>query len=89
MKNSSRSPSEHRKLPQWQQRAIRKLAFTAGGIGIAVMIVGTLVDWWIPTPGRNAFGVVFGLLLLIVVIVRHAYLRGVADAAAHSDRPSE
>ena len=78
-----------RPLAEWQEKAARRLSFGTLGIALAAMAVGTLVDWWIPTPGRNAFGTVFGLVMLSVLGVRHAYLRGVADAMAHQEAGAE
>jgi hypothetical protein len=53
-------------------------------LAIAAMIIGELLDWWFPTPGRSAFATTFALVLLAVWGSRHAYLCGVADAITRS-----
>jgi membrane protein implicated in regulation of membrane protease activity len=58
----------------------------ATAMGIAAMIVGALVNWWLPGPSHSVFPASFGLLLVMIAMVRHAYLRGVSDAAEHGRR---
>ena len=69
-----------RPRPDWQEKAARHHTLCTLALAIAAIIVGTLVDAWLLTPGRNGFGTTFALVMLAVWGARHAYFCGAADA---------
>ncbi len=89
----STAPNAPTPLSRSQQRVVRKLTLGAAGAGILLMVLGTVLDLWLSTPGRNSFGSVFGLFMLLVYGARFAYLRGINDARAEAagelDQPSK
>jgi hypothetical protein len=74
MQDNPRTASEPATAPRWQEKAIWRLSLMATAMGIAAMIVGALVNWWLPGPSHSVFPASFGLLLVMIAMVRHAYL---------------
>ena len=71
---------------QWQEKGARRVALGVLALALAALIVGSLVDWWLPTTGRNVFATIFALFMTCALDAKHAYSRGVADAVAHLKR---
>ena len=67
-----------------QRKTIRRITVAAISAGILIAVIGAVADHWFPTPGRNSFGTVFGLFMLIVLAGRFAYLRGISDERAET-----
>ena len=80
--NVSSTSDSQKQLSVTQKRVVRKVMWMAAGLAIGPMIVGSLVDWLVPTGGRNVSATIFGLMLLPVWYSRYAYSRGVTDATS-------